>query len=322
LKSVQRVEGRRAIYAPPAFSLLNVKKDLSVTGTKIDGKDATTLAMNLLTTFTTLQKLCFLDDHHGDICKKVVGHETLREYESIMEATCCGFGGPKLATKATKGNGTPCTVRDCLLMALMVDLTVDIHAYDKAGDISACAALKTFVTFALERVLGKSGKEVLATEVAAVLHASHIVDNKLFVDLLSSKRNIEWLERSADLMKVFENCVAIAEKHEENGYRNLSEVRCASHPQPLIFLKTQLIMLLFPFLSPAHIRSRLTRRRSGRRGGDQEEKEFDSRLVFDEDKKTCGERHADDICPERASSLSAMEVYHTQRSLLHYSMSQ
>ena len=198
-KSVQRVEGRRAIHAPADFSLLSVKDQLSVSATNVDGPAAAIFVMNLLTTFTTLQKLTFLDDRRGDVCKKVIGHEKIGTYEALMAPTCCGLGGPAL--KVTRTGDMPYTVRDCLLVALKVDLTVDIHAYEINGDISKCFALKTLTDFARERVLGGgSGKEALATEIAAIAHASNIVDPKLFETMLSSKTNKGWLEQVRHLL--------------------------------------------------------------------------------------------------------------------------
>jgi hypothetical protein len=172
---------------------------------------------------------------------QTLGNESLRVYEAILAASCCGAGSVKLKIKPVANRTTPYTVRDCLLVSVMVDLTLDIACFEASCDASLCFALHALTAFAERHALdghgghgghGHPGADTdpqghLACEVAAVAHAANLLDPTLFDSLTGrltgQKVSKAWAEQGQPMLALVDRCVRKAEGHCASAYLCLSE---------------------------------------------------------------------------------------------------
>jgi hypothetical protein len=163
---------------------------------------------------------------------QTLGNESLRVYEAVLEASCCGAGSVKLKIKPVANRTTPYTVRDCLLVSVMVDLTLDIACFEASCDASLCFALHALTAFAERHALGGQGADpdpqgLLACELAAVAHAANLLDKTLFDSLaghlIGQKVSKAWADQSQALLGLVDRCVRKAEAHSASAYLCLSE---------------------------------------------------------------------------------------------------
>jgi hypothetical protein len=168
--------GRRVINAGSAVQLTNLKLQLSVDESKIQGTKVVGFIAALLGSMSTDRKLRFLQNDPGH-AQRAVNSTMLDSYQTVVKAGCCGMGGDSKVSPLIQ---KPCTVHDLVLASIRSDVSLDIHCCTTSAMDSA-PAYKSVQTFAAAQILSKPASPAvaqLAADVYAVLAGAGVNEKK------------------------------------------------------------------------------------------------------------------------------------------------
>lgn len=169
-------ESRRVILAGEQLRLWKIGSERVISGQEIDGTSLNILVLSIISSLSIDKKLQLLVDNRI-ICNMKLGNVLLPNYTIEVEAGCSCFGKKK--TKVVPLQKTPCLLHDCILSAIVTDLTMDLAYFESHPRKDLCYSIQAIIRFVAKEIVNKKNTlevSLLGRDIAAVFHASEIFE--------------------------------------------------------------------------------------------------------------------------------------------------